>query len=149
AVMALDMLSRSKRVHEYAKTAFEWSAGAAALITFASCAVKLETPRGLYIMGVVAAAVFLPRICKFVQDVLSTSGGSSSLPRDDSDDDDVLLEKKGFRFWDDPLAMRLTRHAMYPVGFLPAVASAGSIPAAAGGFFGGLGNLTGDWRHGL
>ena len=141
SVMALDMLSRGRRVNAYVKSAFEWSATATALLTFASYAAKLATPRGHYIMALVGAQAFLPRICKFIQDVLSASGGSASLPQADLDeDDDHLSQERKFLPWGDPWQMRFTRYMMMPVGFV----SSQPLPRSeSGAFMHGLQNLMG------
>lgn len=120
SVMALDMLSRSEKVHKYVKAAFEWSANGAALLTFASYAVKLATPQGQYLMGVTATLVFLPRICKIIQRILTvrwlaacTSGNKpQNLPK--------LLNlpwyiKKPLYPWTGDLQMKFTRYMMVPV----------------------------------
>ncbi len=134
SVMALDMISRSKRVNEYAKTAFEWSATTAALLTFASRAVSLTTPRGQYIMGVVAVQAFLPRICKII-DILRDSSAFVS----DIHNDEPRLEQRPIYPLRDPW--------MIPVRLLSAVPSVG--PSRPSRFVQGLRSLTGNWPGNL
>jgi len=146
SVMAMDMISRSKRVNAYVKTAFEWSATATAFLTFASRAVSLTTPRGQYIMGVVAAQAFLPRICKIIRDILPDSSASVPDIHDDDDDDAPRLEKRPIYPWSDEWQMRFTRYAMAPVGFM---SSQPVLRSESGSFERGLRSLTGNWPGNL
>jgi hypothetical protein len=143
SIAALDMISRSRRVNAYFKTAFEWSAGATALLTFASYASKLATPRGQYIMGLIAAQAFLPRICKVFQEMLSESPGSISAS---DDGDEPLFEKRPIYPWSDPWQMRFTRYVLIPVGFM---SSRPVVYGETGSFVRGLQNLTPPLPHNM
>jgi hypothetical protein len=144
SIVALDMISRSERVNAYAKKGFEWSANATALLTFASYAAKLATPRGQYIMTIVAAQVFLPRICMIIRDTFL----DSSAPASDSHDnnDKPRLEQRPIYPWSDQWQMRFNRYIMMPVGFVSSRSVPRSVPGA---FLQGLQNLTGKLPHNL
>jgi hypothetical protein len=135
SVMALDMISRSDRVNAYVKTAVTWSAGGAALLTFASYAVKLATPVGNYLMGVIAVMVFLPRIYKLIQ-ALPLGSASNS-------DDKSWCKKKSYP-GSDPKHTTFLPYVMTPVGFISSH-PIGSVKS--GPFIQGLQSLTGNLPH--
>jgi hypothetical protein len=121
AVMVLDMASRTDKVHEYVKKAFTLGTGTAAMLTFASYAVKLATPRGQYLMGIIAAQMFLPRIWKIAQNIFSGSGSSSGQSPDFGDPTHQTPTASTSDYPGDDLgAMRFTPYAMVPVGLLSA-----------------------------
>ena len=143
SVMALDMFSRSERVNAYVKKAFEWSAYGAALLTFASYTVKLATLRGGYLMGIVAGLVFLPRICKIIQEVLPmlslVFNRSFTLEKS-------WYVKKPIYPWTDDLQMKYTRYIVALVGFIPS-SPIGDV--ATGALMLWLQGLTGKLPHDL
>ncbi len=141
SVVSLDMISRSERVHGYVKTAFEWSANGAALLTFASYATKLSTPRGGCLMGVVVVLTFLPRICKIIQAVLPMLPRSASISYDEP-----WYEKKPIYPWTDDRQMKFMRYMMMPVGFIP---NRPVVHVEPGTFIQGLQNLMGKLPHDL
>ncbi len=147
SVMALDMFSRSEKVNAYVKTAFEWFANGAALLTFASYAVKLATPQGHYLMGVTATLVFLPRICKMFQEVASQLLlRQVKFPLQAfTSTNGLQLEERPIYPWSSPWQMRFARYTMAPVGFI----SSSVTHFEPGAFIRGLQNLTGKLPHDL
>lgn len=141
SVMSLDMISRSERVNGYVKTAFEWSATATALLTFLSYWTKLATPRGQWIIGIVATQAFMPRICKIIRDILPDSSASAT---DSNDKAKPKLKLRPNFPWSSPWQMRFTRYMIAPVGFLSSHPVARGEP---GWFIRGLQNLTGKLPH--
>jgi hypothetical protein len=134
SVMMLDMISRSKSVNAYVNTSFEWSATTAALLTFASRAVSLTTPRGQYIMGVVATLAFLPRICLILDAPRPKQGKiHQNLPR---------VERPIYP-WSDQWHRNFTRSMMTPVRVFPAAPSAG--PSTPSRYVQGVRSVTGIW----
>jgi hypothetical protein len=129
SVVALDMISRSEKVHEYIKTAFEWSANGTALLTFASYAAKLETPIGQCLIGGVAMLVFAPRVCKVIQTMLPDSPSTS----------DKRKRKE-------PKYNGFTPYAAMSIGLVPSLPTKRVEP---GVYMKGLQNLTGKLPHDL
>ncbi len=134
SVMTLDMISRSKNVNAYAQTAFEWSATTAALLTFASRAVSLTTPRGQYIMGVVATLAFLPRICLILDAPGPKQGKIHQNP--------PLFDPNHIYPWSVRWQMRFDRSIMMPVRVFSAEPS---VRPSTPSRFEGVRNLTGNW----
>lgn len=143
SVMSLDMFFRPKKINSYVKTVFEWSAYGAALLTFTSYTVKLATPRGGALMGIVVALVVLPRICKIIQGVLPMLSlmlnHSFSLEK-------PWYEKKPIYPWTDDLQKKYMRYIMVPIGFIP---SSPMECVATGAFMLGVQSLTGRLPHDL
>jgi hypothetical protein len=149
AVMALDMASRTSNVYEYVQKAFALGAGTTAMLTFASYAVKLTTPRGQYLMGLIAAQMFLPRIWKIVQNSFSGSGSSSSGSKSAGfrgSSHQTRTAPIGDNPWGDQRAMGLSHYAVVPVGFLSPQPL--TVPAS-GLVVGVLKSFTGSLPHSL
>lgn len=137
SVVALDMISRSEKVHEYIKTAFEWSANGTALLTFASCAVKLETSTGQGLMGGTALLIFAPRICKLIQMLPVSESTSDEKPR---------YREKSYFLREEPRYKEFTSYAAGSVALIP---KGSGERVESGPVTKRLKRLTGEWKHGL
>ncbi len=141
-IVVLDMLSQSQKVDALIKNFFARITILATFLSFASYGLKLATPRGHYLMLLVTAQVFFPKIRKIVQAVLSKNGSSSSSASRSKN------RQRDFAAWSQQWLRKYSSYAIAPVGFFPnAPLSMGPRPTS--GILQSVKNLTGDLPHNL